>query len=80
MIKQDPCPAQPGQVWKYVGENQDRFGEEYKVVEILPAVKRPGWDWHRGVRYVPLEIVEGSPNDYTRLEDDFLGCFKYVRG
>lgn len=69
-----------GEVWKYVGENQQSFGEEYQVVDILPAIKKPNWDWHKGVRYMPLEPVENAPNDYTRFVEDFMGCFRYVRG
>jgi len=67
-----------GQIWKYVGESQRSYGEKYKVIEILPAVKKPNWDWYQGIRYVPLEEVEGAPNDYTRLDVDFLGCFRHV--
>lgn len=68
-----------GQIWKYVGENQQSYGEEYEITELLPAVKLPGWDWHQGVRYVPLEPVATSPNDYVRTIEDFRGCFRFIR-
>ena len=66
-----------GQIWKYVGES--RYGEEYEVTEILPAMKKPSYDWHEGVRYRPLKEVETAPNDYTRFLDDFLVNFTFVR-
>jgi len=68
-----------GQVWKYVGDNQQRYGEEYVIHELLPAVKVPNWGWHRAVRYRPMEPVATAPNDYVRTEADFRGCFRFVR-
>ncbi len=68
-----------GQVWKYKGESHDKYGEEYTVVQLLPAIKIPNWGWHRGVRYVPNRPVENAPNDYVRLDNDFLSRFQFVR-
>jgi len=71
---------QVGEVWKYNGNNRDRFGVEYRILELLPAMKEPNWDWKPGVKYAPLDPVATAPENFVRFTHDFVNCFKYVRG
>ena len=65
------------QVWRYTGDGPNRH-KEYRITELLPAVKKPNWGWRIGVRYVPVQPVDGAPNDYVRFEDDFRSCFQFM--